>query len=176
LGSTHFMSNHWEQARGHHFKASILEPSVAKYHLRLYADLHMLGEFEPALLSLETAYKLDTNILDAKGRWHLWRVRIFTGLRPVSWLVGWAFFGMLFTVGGLYGLNQILDWLGQHIPMAGMQYGQILIRGLLMSLPFVATIIYQLRKKRYRRAIWAAVFWILWATAVWYIPHQAGVW
>ena len=136
----------------------------------------MLKEPELALSHLETAYQLDSAILGSRGKWKLWRARISTGLGPLAWLASWVFLGMLLTIGGQYSLNRLLDWLGDYLPLASTQSGQILLRAVLMSVPFVVVLIYQLCKRRYRRAVWALILWAIWGVLVWYIPHRAGVW
>jgi len=62
--------------------------------------------------------------------------------------------------------SEKLDWLGQYLPLASTQAGQILLRAALMSVPFVVVLIYQLCKQRYRRAIWALILWAIWGVLV----------
>lgn len=176
LGNANYWQKEYQEAEEYQRKAVILAPSVAKYRLGLAADLDKLGESELALTQLEIAYQLDPQILNPHGRWKLWRARILTGLRPVSWLTGWVFIGTLLAVGGAYGLNKMLDRIGHYIPFVSIRQNQILLRALLTSIPFIATCVYQLRKQRYRRMVWAFALWILWGLIVWYIPHRAGFW
>lgn len=176
LGSTYYMMKDWHRAAAHHHKAVTLAPSVAKYHLRLYGDLCKLGNPDLGLSYLETAYRLDPTILGARGKWKLRRAKMLAGFVPVGLLSGWVFLGTLFAVGGLYGLNQILDWFGQYLLLASTQSGQILLRAMLMSMPFAVVGIYQLHKRRYHRVVWAFILWAIWGVLVWYIPHRAGLW
>ncbi len=174
LGSTYAMTKDWYKAMVNYHTAVVLEPTVAKYRLRLYAALAILAEPELALLQLEAAYQLDPTILGRHGKWKLWRVRIFTGLQPVVWLSGWVFLGTLTTVWGIYSLNQFLNWLGQYWVIASTTSGQTLLRAGIMSLPFVITGVHQLRKRRYRRALWVMILFILWAGLVWYLSHRVS--
>ena len=176
IGGVYYWKKKYREAEKYQHKAVALAPTVARYHLGLAADLNMLKEPELALSHLETAYQLDPAILGSRGKWKLWRARITTGLGPLAWLASWVFLGLLLTLGGQYSLNRLLDWLGQYLPLASTQSGQTLLRAALMSVPFVAVLIYQLCKQRYRRAVWAFILWAIWGVLVWYIPHRAGVW
>lgn len=174
-GLYYWQKNYWE-AESYQRKAVILAPSVARYRLGLATDLWMLSEPELGLAQFEAAYQLDPDILGPRGKLKLWRVRIIAGLGPVAWLAGWVFLGFLLTIGGTYSLNRLLDWVGLYLPLARSQSGQIQLRAILMSLPFVVTGVYHLRKHHYRRVIWAAVLWAIWGILVWYVPHRAGLW
>ncbi|MFP4344676.1 MAG: tetratricopeptide repeat protein [Anaerolineales bacterium] len=156
LGSTCYMVRDWYAAMRHYREATVLEPTVPQYRLRLYAAYQRLGEPELALAELEAAYQLDPQILGPGGKAKLWRARVFAGLGPVAWLGGWVFVGLLLAMGGPYPLNQLLDGLGRYLPLASTQAGRILLRAGLMSLPFVITSVHQLRKRRYRRVVWVA--------------------
>jgi len=176
LGGVYYWQKKYREAEEYQRRAVTLSPTVAQYHLGLAADLQALGEPELALSHLETAYQLDLAILGPRGKWKLWRARITTGLGPLAWLASWVFLGLLLTLGGQYSLNRLLDWLGQYLQLASTQAGQTLLRAALMSVPFVVVLIYQLCKRRYRRAVWALILWAIWGVLVWYIPHRAGVW
>ena len=176
LGGVYYWQKEYREAEKYQRQAVTLAPAVARYRLGLAADLTKLSEPELALTQLETAYRLNPQILNPHGKWQLWRARILTGLQPVSWLAGWVFIGAVFTVGGVYGLNQILSWIGRYISFVSVQQNQILLRAVLMAVPFIVTCVYQVRRRRYRRALWALMFLVLWGWIVWYIPHRVGLW
>lgn len=176
LGSTYYIQKNWYAAMTHYHQAVLLKPSMPEYRLRLYAALQMLDEPELALVELQAAYQLNPHILDPRGKWKLRRARIFAGLGPVTWLIGWGFLGALLTLGGPYSLNQFLAWLGQYLPFASTRVGQLLLRAGIMSLPFAVTAVFHLRKSHHRRALWVMILWAIWSVLIWYIPHQAGWW
>jgi len=176
IGGVYYWQKKYREAEKYQRKAVALAPTVARYHLGLAADLNMLKEPELALSHLEKAYQLDPTILGSQGKWKLWRARITAGLGPLAWLGSWGFLGLLLTIGGQYSLNRLLDWIGLYLPLVSTQSGQILFRAILMSVPFVVVAVCQLRKRRYRRVVWALILWILWGSLVWYIPHRVGIW
>ncbi len=169
LGSTYFMLRNWYAAMMNYHHAVTLKPTEPLYRLRLYAALQKLGQPELALAELQAAYQLDPQVLGSRGRWKLWRVRIFAGLGPVGWLFVWAYMGFAFTLGGIPSLDRLLDWVGRYLPLASTREGQFLLRAGIMSLPFVLTAVYQWRKGRHHRALWALALWAIWGGVIWLI-------
>ncbi len=167
MGSACYMLKAHSQAYQHLRTAVALGPNVGKYHARLGACLFQRWP-EKALTHVDAAFRLDPASLGLHPRRVLWRARIFAGAAPNLWLAFWAGFAFVFTFAGWQ--RGVPSWFSQLIsPYTTRGLGS-LIRIPFMSAPYVAAIAVQLHRRRYRRAVWAFLLWVLWGFMVYLLP------
>lgn len=142
-----------QDAEFHARKAVALAPDVTKYHL-LAAKCIRSSDLETALWHLEAANRLESGELDRYSRRALIYLRVFAGFAyPIQrLLMVWAMLATLYSC---------------TLSAAGRQWWF-----LAASLPFLATTIYNLTKRRYYRAIWAFGLYWLWAVPAYLLVER----
>jgi len=142
-----------EDAEFHARKAVALAPDVAKYHL-LAAKCISGKDMETKLWHLEAANRLESGGLDRRWRPLLIYLRVFAGFAyPIQrLLMVWAMLATLYSC---------------TLSAAGRQWWF-----LAASLPFLATTIYNLSKRRYYRAIWSFGLCLLWAVPAYLLVER----
>ncbi len=143
-----------EKAAFHARKAATLAPDAAKNHL-MVAKCMPNRDLETILWHLETANRLDRELVRGRWRWFLWCLRVFAG------------------VG--YSLQQVLEiWALIAAAYATSLSAADLQRWLwVATLPFLGVSGYNLVKRRYYRTIWAFGLGLLWLIVM-YLFFVAG--
>lgn len=150
------------------FRAAVsLKPDEAKYHASLGYCLDRQSP-EEALAHTEAAYRFDPQSLGSHARFSLWLTRIFAGYGPNLWLARWGWLALAITLAG-WAMG-VPTWLARLFPPSMTRGLGAFILVPFMSAPYVAAIGVQLRRRRYRRALWAFVLWALWGCVLWLLP------
>ena len=142
----HLQMKDWRGAEPHIEQALTSDPQVAKYHLLAAESARRRGRLEIALQHFETVNRLAPatygKSLQSTLRYH----RIFAGAERMAPLAGWGSLALLYALG-----------------LSAEGYG---VWFLVASLPFAAVLVYNLARRRWRRAIWAFAYWFLWTFLV----------
>ncbi len=142
-GCVYYQKKRWHEAELHIQQAVTIAPDVAKYHLMAAECARRRKDMETALLHLETASCIEPALFHGRAHWTLVYYRIFAGAEKMGLLMGWATLATIYAC--TFSAANLWWWF------------------LVAALPFLATAMYNLAKRRYRRAIWALVLCVLWA-------------
>lgn len=146
IARVHFEKKEWRAAKHYAQKASNLAPDVAKYHIATAVCSQKDRDLENILIHLKAAKNINPLDFDKRMQWALIYSKIFAGLEKLGWLMGWATLATIWACA--FSVTDLWWWL------------------ILASIPFLVTSVWNFRKCRYRRAIWALLLYVLWGMSI----------
>ncbi len=146
----------WSEAEQHILFAVAAEPANPKYHFAAAGCADKRKDLEGVLTHLKAAYNLDPTAFNSrKVRWALTYASIFAGLEKLGFLMGWTIIATIWAY--VAWVTHVYWWF------------------LAASFPFFAISGWNFKRRRYRRAVWALVLYVLWAMlSYWLVKRLLG--